>query len=58
MFSFAAKTHGTWRSGYPGQKQGKNITYFKTMPVAGLEIEVAKNSCMVKKYFSRLTKFF
>lgn len=48
MFSFAAKTHGTWRSGYPGQKQGKNITYFKTMPVAGLEIEMAKNSCMGK----------
>lgn len=26
MFSFTVETHGTWRSGYSGQKQGKNIT--------------------------------
>lgn len=46
MFSFAAKVYGTWRSGYPGQKQGKNTAYFKTAFVTTLEIGVTSNSCV------------
>lgn len=49
MFSFVAKTYGTWRSGYPGQKQGKNNAYFKTTLVAALEI--GSTSVVCEKLF-------
>lgn len=51
MFSFIVKTYGTWRSGYPGQKQGKNTAYLKITLVATLTIGVIANNC-VKNYFS------
>lgn len=48
MFSFVVKTYGTWRSRYPGQKQGKSTAYFKITLVATLEIGFTSSSCMQK----------